>query len=64
MVRSEEIALIEQTIPYNSPDCLHNVLLRKEGIGWTELFKHNLDSMGCSFEHVVIKTVPWPTGDQ
>ena len=42
IVRANEIILSELTVPYNSPDCLHNEKLRKES---KETYQHALSDV-------------------
>ena len=42
IVSASEIILIELTVPYNSPDCLHNTRSRKES---KEIYQHALSDL-------------------
>ena len=55
IVRASEIILIELTVLYNSPDCLHNARLRK---GSKEIYQHalsDLETRGMRSELVTIE---------
>ena len=55
IIRANEISFIELTVPYNSPDCLHNARLRKEN---KEIYQHalsDLETKGMIAEFVSIE---------
>ena len=56
-VSDNEIIFIDLTVPYNSPDCLHNARSRKES---KEIYQHalsNLETKGMISELIVLSDV-------